>query len=283
MTANVILSDIAGLTRVAPFSRRGFMAASSAAAAGYTLAAGPVRADAITTEHRGAIRRNRVGESRRRRHAGLFRAARRASPIRRSSWSPWRFSACTNTSRTSRAGSPSSAPSPSRPTTYFRKGDLTKITDMPQLFPIVNAKTDTELFADLDATVAWAKSQGGNTERLGIMGFCRGGRTVWRYSTHNPNLKAGVAFYGSLTDPQSEAMPVNASTSRDAGQGAGARALWRGGSGHHGRQREADGSGAQSRRQDRRVQDLSRRARTASIADYRRATARRRPRTAGTG
>src|SRR6202023_1221587 len=60
------------------------------------------------------------------------------------------------------------------PDYYFRKGDLTKITDMPQLFPIVNAKTDQELFADLDASVAWAKSQGGNTDRLGIMGFFLG-------------------------------------------------------------------------------------------------------------
>ena len=45
--------------------------------------------------------------------------------------------------------------------------------------PIVNPKPDAELIADLDATVAWAKSQGGDTNRLGIMGFCRGGRTVW--------------------------------------------------------------------------------------------------------
>jgi carboxymethylenebutenolidase len=41
------------------------------------------------------------------------------------------------------------------------------------------------------------------------MGYCRGGRTVWRYSTHNPNLKAGVSFYGSLADPPSAAMPIN--------------------------------------------------------------------------
>ena len=54
---------------------------------------------------------------------------------------------------------------------------------MPKLMPIVNAKTDAELFADLDATVAWAKSQGGDTNRLGIMGFCRGGRTVWHYAS----------------------------------------------------------------------------------------------------
>jgi carboxymethylenebutenolidase len=65
------------------------------------------------------------------------------------------------------------------PDYYFRKGeDLTAITEIPKLMPIVNSKPDAELFADLDATVAWAKAQGGNTARLGIMGFCRGGRTV---------------------------------------------------------------------------------------------------------
>jgi carboxymethylenebutenolidase len=87
------------------------------------------------------------------------------------------------------------------PDYYFRKGDLTKITDMPNLIPLVNSKPDAELLSDLDATVAWAKSQGGNTGRLGIMGFCRGGRTVWEYAAHNKDLKAGVAFYGPLLDP----------------------------------------------------------------------------------
>jgi carboxymethylenebutenolidase len=38
------------------------------------------------------------------------------------------------------------------------------------------------------------------------MGFCRGGRNVWHYSAHNPNLKAGVAFYGPLAD-KSDAAP----------------------------------------------------------------------------
>src|SRR6478752_7611908 len=65
------------------------------------------------------------------------------------------------------------------PDYYFRKGeDLTKITEIPKLLPIVNAKPDAELVADLDASVAWAKTQGGDTGRLGIVGFCRGGRTV---------------------------------------------------------------------------------------------------------
>jgi carboxymethylenebutenolidase len=90
------------------------------------------------------------------------------------------------------------------PNYYFRSEtngvELPKIADMQKLFPIVNAKTDKELFSDLDATVAWAESQGGDGNRLGIMGFCRGGRNVWHYSSHNPNLKAGVAFYGPITD-----------------------------------------------------------------------------------
>jgi carboxymethylenebutenolidase len=90
------------------------------------------------------------------------------------------------------------------PDYYFRL--VTKISDMQQLMPQVNSKSDAELFADLDATVAWAKSQGGDPNRLGIMGFCRGGRNVWHYSAHNPNLKAGVAFYGPLAD-KSDAAP----------------------------------------------------------------------------
>ena len=77
---------------------------------------------------------------------------------------------------------------------------------MTQLIPKVNTKTDAELFSDLDATFAWAKSQGGDGNRLGVMGFCRGGRNVWHYSTHNPDLKAGVAFYGTLID-RSDASP----------------------------------------------------------------------------
>jgi len=44
-----LMPDVEGLARqVDPLSRRGFfLAASAATAAGYTLAAGPVRADAI--------------------------------------------------------------------------------------------------------------------------------------------------------------------------------------------------------------------------------------------
>jgi len=64
-------------------------------------------------------------------------------------------------------------------------GRTSQAGDLP-FAPIVNSKPDAELLSDLDSTVAWAKSQGGDTSRLGIIGFCRGGRTVWEYSAHSP-------------------------------------------------------------------------------------------------
>ncbi len=61
--------------------------------------------------------------------------------------------------------------------------------------------------ADLDACVAWAKANGGDTKRLGVTGFCWGGRVTWLYAAHNPGVKAGVAWYGRLTSPASEMTP----------------------------------------------------------------------------
>ena len=193
-------SDYIGLTKVAPFSRRGFMTASAAVTAGYTLAAGPVRADAIKTETSGLATgdvRIKVADGE---MPGYFARPAGVSnpPVVLVAMEIFGLHEYIKdvTRRLAKLGAFAVAPD-----YYFRKGvDLTKIHDMQKLFPIVNAKTDTELFADLDATVAWAKSQVSDTSRLGIMGFCRGGRTVWHYSTHNPNLKAGIAFYGTLVD-----------------------------------------------------------------------------------
>jgi len=206
---NMQMQDIVGLTKVAPLSRRGFMTASSAAAAGFTLAAGPVRADAIKTDTTGLT----AGEAKVAVAGGdmpvyYARPAGVANPpvilVAQEIFGLHEYIKDV-TRRLGKLGALAIAPD-----YYFRKGDLTKISEMPQLFPIVNAKTDAELFADLDATVAWAKSQGGNTDRLGIMGFCRGGRTVWRYSTH-ANLKAGVAYYGTVGDAASDGVSALAS------------------------------------------------------------------------
>jgi carboxymethylenebutenolidase len=204
-------SDIEGLAQmVPPLSRRGFMTASAAAAAGYTLAAGPVRADAIKTDTNGLT----VGDGKVKVAGGdmpvyFAKPANVANPpvilVSMEIFGLHEYIRDV-TRRLGHLGALAIAPD-----YYFRSGtDLTKIEDIQKLLPIVNAKPDKELFADLDAAVDWAKQQGGDTGRLGIMGFCRGGRTVWIYSTHNPNLKAGVAFYGSLGDPENDIWPKNA-------------------------------------------------------------------------
>ena len=60
---------------------------------------------------------------------------------------------------------------------------------------------DAEVMSDLDSTSAFAKAEGANTAKLGITGFCWGGRIVWLYVAHNPAVKAGVAWYGPLRGP----------------------------------------------------------------------------------
>jgi carboxymethylenebutenolidase len=198
--------DIEGLAhQVDPLSRRGFfMTASAAAAAGYTLAAGPVRAQVVTTDASGLT----VGDAKVKVADGEMpvyyaRPANVANPpvilVAMEIFGLHEYIKDV-TRRLAKAGAFAIAPD-----YYFRKGeDLTKITEIPKLMPLVNSKPDAELLADLDATAAWAKSQGGDTNRLGIMGFCRGGRTVWEYAAHRSDLKAGVAFYGSLVDPPAQ-------------------------------------------------------------------------------
>jgi carboxymethylenebutenolidase len=83
---------------------------------------------------------------------------------------------------------------------YFRIGELWKMEDLKQVIAGANQLTDQQCFADLDAVVAWAgKNPRANVEKLGITGFCRGGRTVWMYTAHNRKIDAGVAWYGGLS------------------------------------------------------------------------------------
>ena len=85
------------------------------------------------------------------------------------------------------------------PQLFERQGDAGSYTDIGKLIVEVVSRTpDAQVMADLDACVAWAREQGGDTSRLGITGFCWGGRIVWMYAAHNPALTAGVAWYGPV-------------------------------------------------------------------------------------
>lgn len=92
---------------------------------------------------------------------------------------------------------------------FVRQGDVTTLPDVQTIISTVVSKTpDAQVMADLDAIAAHAAAErGGDPERLGITGFCWGGRTTWLYTAHNPKVKAGVAWYGRLVGPSNEITP----------------------------------------------------------------------------
>jgi carboxymethylenebutenolidase len=85
------------------------------------------------------------------------------------------------------------------PELFVRHGNAGSYTDIPKLISeVVGKASDAQVNGDLDATVAWAAANGGHVSRLGITGFCWGGRTTWSYAAHNPKVTAAVAWYGPV-------------------------------------------------------------------------------------
>ena len=96
------------------------------------------------------------------------------------------------------------------PELFVRQGDAQGYGEMSKLMSEVISKVpDAQVMGDLDATVAWAGAHGGNTDKLGVTGFCWGGRQVWLYAEHNPKLKAAVAWYGRLVGQPTALAPKN--------------------------------------------------------------------------
>ena len=95
------------------------------------------------------------------------------------------------------------------PEMFFRQGDVSQLTDIQQIIGTVVSKVpDAQVMSDLDATVAWASaSSKGDPSKIGITGFCWGGRITWLYAAYNPSIKAGVAWYGRLVGNSTELNP----------------------------------------------------------------------------
>jgi len=95
------------------------------------------------------------------------------------------------------------------PELYARQGDVSKLTDIQEIIAKVVGKVpDAQVMSDLDAATDWVEKSGkGDTRRLGITGFCWGGRIVWLYAAHSSKLKASVAWYGRLAGQASELQP----------------------------------------------------------------------------
>jgi carboxymethylenebutenolidase len=99
---------------------------------------------------------------------------------------------------------------------YARLGDLSKMTDVQQIIrDVVSKAPDAQWMADADATVAWAAANKGDANRIGVTGFCRGGRMIWLYAIHSPNVKAAVAWYGPVLGNTSDIQPATVTDKAD--------------------------------------------------------------------
>ncbi len=95
------------------------------------------------------------------------------------------------------------------PELFVRQGDAHNASSIADLMTNIVAKVpDAQVMGDLDACVAWARENGGDTSRLGITGFCWGGRIAWLYCAHNPAVKAGVVWYGRLVGDKTALTPL---------------------------------------------------------------------------
>ncbi|PHM21311.1 MAG: carboxymethylenebutenolidase [Curvibacter sp. PD_MW3] len=96
------------------------------------------------------------------------------------------------------------------PELFVRQGDAQSYGEMAKLIAEVISKVpDAQVMGDLDATVAWVGANGGDLARVGITGFCWGGRQTWLYAAHSKHIKAGVAWYGRLVGDRTELTPKN--------------------------------------------------------------------------
>ena len=94
------------------------------------------------------------------------------------------------------------------PELFARQGDPTQYGEMAKLMAEVVSKVpDDQVMADLDGAVKWAGANGGDVKKVGITGFCWGGRITWLYASQSKNVKAGVAWYGRLVGTSTPITP----------------------------------------------------------------------------
>ncbi len=189
-----------------PFSRRSFMASS--VATGFALAAGPVAAQTVIQTPTDGLEVADVKIP----VSGGEMPAYVAAPEKAGKFPVvivipeiWGMHEHIRdvTRRIGKAGYYGITPEP-----YFRIGDLRNIPDIKEVVGKANTLADDQMLSDLDGLVAWVDKQPkANAKKLGITGFCRGGRTVWMYTAHSNRIKAGVAWYGGL-NPAPPTMPL---------------------------------------------------------------------------
>ncbi len=96
------------------------------------------------------------------------------------------------------------------PEFFTRAGDPTSLGTFAEILKEIVGKTpDAQVMDDIRASLAWAAKNGGDSNRVGITGFCWGGRITWLACANIPEIKAGVAWYGRLVGEKSANFPAH--------------------------------------------------------------------------
>ncbi|QJU56451.1 dienelactone hydrolase family protein [Sphingomonas sp. AP4-R1] len=98
------------------------------------------------------------------------------------------------------------------PDFFYRSGvDLPAKSDLKEILAVVNQASDEQVDGDVRATTDWIKKQSfAKRGAIGITGFCWGGQVVWRSAMVDPDIKAGVAWYGQLKKVATRAAELKA-------------------------------------------------------------------------
>lgn len=93
------------------------------------------------------------------------------------------------------------------PEFFIRAGDPNTYGTTAEIMSNIVAKTpDSQVLNDIQAALVWAGKNGGDLKKVGVTGFCWGGRITWLAATL-PQVKAGVAWYGRLVGEKTENSP----------------------------------------------------------------------------
>jgi carboxymethylenebutenolidase len=93
------------------------------------------------------------------------------------------------------------------PEFFTRAGDPNSYGTVAEIQKNIIAKTpDAQVLNDLQAALVWAGKNGGDLKKVGVTGFCWGGRITWLSATL-PQVRAGVAWYGRVIGEKTENSP----------------------------------------------------------------------------
>jgi carboxymethylenebutenolidase len=205
---NDFINDTQALIPASSFNRRDFMKTSALGGLGYAVASAPVMAQAIKTDFNGLKCSDETiayGDSKLPIYVARPENAKGPLPVMivvSEIFGVHEYIADV-ARRFAKLGYLAIAPE-----FFYRAGNPQQIATIAQIQSDIVAKTpDQQVLTDVKETLNWAKAHGGNMSRVGINGFCWGGRIVWLTCESLPGIKAGVAWYGRLTGTKSANFP----------------------------------------------------------------------------